>query len=276
MVLATRTGERTLPWMTMIASVAMVAIATVANGDSPAIVELQLTNGRTVRADRLVRAEESQLVVLAGTRQAFVVRTIAWSSIARAQVAGHEVTREELKRLATLVEHELAIPIPKPVEPVSGVRLAQRTPPPIVSGVTADAWLVPSSVHAGEDQLVVRVAGVDAFGHRVPVDGTVEIAFVTAASSPFVRDSGAIGYVPVELGRWTQALSSQSHPTGDGLWRYHLPRAASGGLPYGWVQVRLVVPGFGVFETSIDGVRRRSFSPVRDALRGTGGVRTLP
>jgi hypothetical protein len=44
----------------------------------------------------------------------------------------------------------------------------------------------------------------------------------------------------------------------------------------GLVHVRLVVPGDGVFEDSLDGLRIRPYAPLRDRLEMNTGRRFLP
>jgi hypothetical protein len=44
----------------------------------------------------------------------------------------------------------------------------------------------------------------------------------------------------------------------------------------GLVRIRFVVPGEGTFEESLDGIRTRPFSPLRDAMQRETGRRFLP
>lgn len=263
--------------------VLMLVVVTpiVARGEPPTI-ELTLASGRIIQADLIARTGDTGLAVRTGSANAYIERQIAWASISQASIIGQELSIEELKAFSqlvapqTLAEEDFLKPrfITDPAVQRAGA--IRRPTSPAIASIAVDAWLSQTNPAASGEQLQVRVSAIDLDGNPVPVDGTAEIRFITAAAGNYVRDSGAIGHNPVELGRWTQRLSPQSQPSGVGSWRFDIPRAGAGGSAYGMLTVRLVVPGSGVFETVVDGIRRRNFRPVQDALRGEGGVRTLP
>jgi hypothetical protein len=258
----------------------IVAAPTAILAESPTVA-LTLASGRTIQADRITRSNDDGLVVRAGSSNAFVERHIPWASISQAAVIGSPLSIDELKAFSKMVAPMISEPEPLQASRVvvdRAVRKAVHHPQEnrSVAGVVADAWLGQSNPSKLSEALQVRISAIDHDGNPVAVDATAELRFVVAAAENYVRDSGAIGHSPVELGRWTKALSRQANPAGTGAWRLDIPRAGAGGSAYGMLVVRLIVPGSGVFETIVDGVRRRNFRPVQDALRGDGGVRTLP
>lgn len=260
----------------------LVVMAPIVAWGQPPTIEFTLANGRVIQADLIARTGDTGLAVRTGSAIAYIERQIAWASISQASIIGQELSLAELKAFSQLVapQNLVAADFLKRrfmTDPAVQRAGAMRRPTlPSAAGVVADAWLSQTNPATSGEQLQVRVSAIDLDGNPVPVDGTAEIRFITAAAGNYVRDSGAIGHNPVELGRWTQRLSPQSQPSGVGSWRFDTPRAGAGGSAYGMLTVRLVVPGSGVFETVVDGIRRRNFRPVQDALRGEGGVRTLP
>jgi hypothetical protein len=129
---------------------------------------------------------------------------------------------------------------------------------------------------AAWDGVVVRVRPVDQWGRVVPVQGSLQATLLGDVGHFFGR--GALGpeSEPIrEIGRWTRPLRISDYgPEGVVLrlefQSYH-PEPASASDP-GWrigpegeLQVRLAVPGHGVFHADAT-VRLRRFSPLRDQL----------
>lgn len=269
----------------------------VAENAHTAEVTITVADGRRFTAEIDPRSNAARLWLRFGTAQTTIQRPIEWSAVVRVRRDGVELTGEELKReIATATKASPPAAIPKSlVEPftpkqetanVGGLRLwrvpgANSLPPlePIapVRSLAVDAYLANWDADVESDGLVVNFAALDDYGDSVPIDGSLEVELVGERQPPYSRGNA----FPV-LGRWTQQVTSADGTSPSGYTRVRLPFQAFdpeyvNSLPwFALAHVRLIVPGQGTFEASVDAVRLRGFTPVRDRMEAAAGTRFLP
>lgn len=140
-----------------------------------------------------------------------------------------------------------------------------------------DAWLANWDGDVETDGLYLQLSPVDDAGELVPVRGTVDVELFSARQRKYHEAPQSRGWSTELVERWTLGVE-ESQLTPQGL----LLRLPFGAVhpefsrdidDFGLVHVRLSVPGSGVFEQSRDGVRLRTWSPVRAGLSSQGGRR---
>lgn len=267
-------------------------------------VSVVLASGRRFTANIDSRSDAQTLWLRFGNEAASVRRPIEWNRIVTAKLIepAREVAVAEMKAVvlrlraaAGLTEAEPAR-TPRPAPTIRTIETARTLSPttseptqlvagarpalPAIRGLYFDAQLEPWIGPTPEAKLAIVVRPFDDFHHTVPVNGTLEISLY----APQVRDFSAAprnsGFAVDRVGHWQFATRvDQFRPEGFAV---HVPlRAAmaqqlASHFPYGIVQVRLTVPGVGVFEKTRDDVRLQSFSPVRDFYQQRHQRRTLP
>jgi hypothetical protein len=193
--------------------------------------------------------------------------------VERVAVDGREATREELLQAKPA---EPPAP-PPPVVPAKNkfrgvmAHAPIEEAPPIaprqtVRSIAADVLLANWDNDIEQDGLRLTVYPRDRAGEPVVAGGALEVELF----APEIRDFNAAphgrGATLERIGRWTVNVSAADW-TGQGL-TYELPFQAihpqfDREIGYwGVVDVRLIVPGDGVFETRLDYVRIRPFSPL--------------
>ncbi len=261
--------------------------------DAGPTVRVQLVSGRVLNAEAALRTDAQRLWLIYRSNSATLHRPIAWDRIDAAQLNGKALTVAEFK---DAVLDQLAAPQDE-APAVNELEPSQRPPAidspessadaaldllftaPGVVSVDFDAHLANWDADVEADGLIIHVRPIDAAGRVVPVRGTVYADLHGPRQISFSDGPHLRGHRIDRLGSWTkQIVPEQVHA--DGAW-FKLPFQAAqpefdtalGRL--GLVHLRLVVPGEGVFESSIDGIRIRPFSPLRDDLERTGGRRFL-
>jgi hypothetical protein len=147
---------------------------------------------------------------------------------------------------------------------------------PSVQTLSIDVYLANWDADVESDGIVVTLAALDFFGQAVPVNGSLDVELIAEQLPPYTRDRS----FPA-IGRWTLSLTPDD-ANAAGYYRVRLPFQWAHPeydltLPrYALAHVRLVVPGRGTFEASVDAVALRGFSPVRERLQASGGGRLLP
>jgi hypothetical protein len=241
-------------------------------------VSVALVEGRTLVGEVDGRSDERHLWLRFGNGATTIRRSIAWSKIAAAREAGAVVGAERLRELAAQ-DRTTFVPPPAPAAlntwrvPPDATRAAAATVATVRS-LTIDAYLANWDADVETDGVLLGFAALDDFGAPVPVSGTLEVELIAERLPPYSRGNG----FPV-LARWTRAVTADEAATAGGLQRARLEFQAQHPdyqlyLPrFALVHARLVVPGQGVFEASLDGVALRGFTPVRDRLEAASGTR---
>lgn len=258
---------------------------------------VSLVGGRSFIGTIDRTSDEQRLRLRFGNDATTIVRSLTWSSITSASVAGRTLGVAELRQLAAAEPNRpstddvagpqrLVLPHhTKTPATVGGLQLwrvpgrdAMPLPPEsIVRSIAVDAYPANWDSDVDTDGLLVTVSALDESGRAVPVDGTLEVELVGETLPPYTRGEA----FPV-LGRWSRQITSPPPAALGGIYRERLPFQFAHpdyqlDFPrYSLLHVRLVVPGQGTFEASLDGLSLRGFTPVRDRLQAASGARLLP
>ena len=264
-------------------------------------VVVHMASGRTFTAEVSDRTNAERLWLSFRTQSAELLRPIAWSHVASGELDGNIYEGSKLRDilLTTPVslhaqsedaaqEPQSEEPEVVPTPPVEGnmadeaLDLLFSTAPIAnsrVASVQFDAHLANWDGDVEADGLIVHVVPVNSYGHVVPASGHIEVQLHAARRIAFHEGPHKRGRRIDRLGRWVKKVTPYCMDA-NGCW-FKLPFQAdhpefnSALGTTGLVHVKLVVPGDGVFETSIDGVRVRPFAPLRDDLEQVEGYRFL-
>jgi hypothetical protein len=269
-------------------------------------IRLTLVSGREVAGEVSSRSTSERLWLVQRAGDAQLARPIAWENIEAAEFRRARWTGSELRQ-AIIVDHSLAnakshlqeeagedqedpfredplpvdeLPAPdaaaKTVTPLTRAEFLTLATPPVAS-VRFDAHLANWDADVEADGLVVQVVPVDTYGQVVPLRGALHVELFGVRHIAFQDGPHKRGRSYGRLGSWTQQLVPQ-YIHSDGGW-FKLPFQAAHpefdpriGVR-GLVHLKLVVPGAGVYEDSLDGIRLRPFAPVRDGLQRDTGHR---
>ena len=217
-------------------------------------------------------------------------RPIVWDRIVSARYQAKDLAAAEFKQLAQQIKSKRSA-----IEPASrtdassnqvtrdGETMAEqahqalaRTSP--VRSVAIDAVAANWDSDVELDGLLVRVFPLDGYGQAVPVQGSVNVELIShrseTARSKYVSHRGQ--QFP-QVGYWTRQVHAGGEASEGTILRLPFqamhPEFRTDLAAHGVVHARLVVPGQGVFETSINLVRTRPFSPTRDQLQQLTGRR---
>jgi hypothetical protein len=204
-----------------------------------------------------------------------VLRPIAWERVASAQVNGKNIELAELRQ--TCLDMKTASP--RPQELPAPVTVLRPTPIPAttVSSIRIEAWLANWDADVETDGLVVQLTPLDEIGQAVAISGTAEVELFAARQRKFHEAPQSGGWMTELMQRWSENLEPEQLGASGMLLRLPFtavhPEFDRGVDGMGLVHVRLTVPGSGVFEQSLDGVRLRNWSPVRDGMYLQNGRR---
>jgi len=258
-----------------------------------------LTPGPTAAGDRIEVRVVSGRVFNAEVAD----RPIAWQRVASAELDGHSWTGEELRRRlldgpastesSPEEEQPTVEPLPAPETPSevdSGRTMAEEArdvlfahpphaPLPRLASVHFDAHIANWDADVEADGLAVQVIPLDAAGGILPVKGHLEAELHTRREIAFDEAPRKRGRRIDRIGRWSAQVLPHQVRAG-GVWlklpfQADHPEFDTDLGASGLVHVKLVVPGQGVYESSLDGIRLRPFAPLRDDLQRVGGRRFL-
>ena len=249
---------------------------------TPTTVKIEHTSGRNWEGVIDARSTPEQLVLRFERGTAVLYRPIKWSEIRGASIEDKSVSPAELKSsyesLATS-----ATPFAERVK-VAPEKTAEEQPlPPLpnkVNSIACDALLANWDSDVEADGLVIHLQPLDAWQDFTFATGTLEVELYTLQARTFNHAPSSRGRTVEPIIRWSQAVNvsdyrsrgayiqlpfQAAHPEFDSTLGY-----------YGLVHIKFSVPGSGVFEQTIDGVRIRPWSPIRDYLQLNTGYRFLP
>ena len=265
-------------------SMALFLAATVTFGADLRTVTVLPRNGRAVTGVLDPRTNEQRLWLRFGSDAASIQRGFDWSTVGRVRDAERELSRSDVLALTASEPkppRDISIPriIAVPTSSSPPISSVARQVPPRVAFVTSDARLANWDLDLETDGLLVQVTPRDAHGVSVSVQGVLHVELHSFRRID--QDSAAHGRGQSVglLGRWTERFNSQ--PDGEPAWLRlpfspSIPEFDPAWAPYGLLRIELVVPGAGVFQDSIDGLRTRPFAPFRDTLERQTGSRLLP
>jgi hypothetical protein len=275
---------------------------------------VRLESGRQFTGEISPRTNDERLWLVQRVGSASLARPITWNNITAAHYREQWLTGPELQQhlrgdAATIQSasshrqagaedqeqnpfaddptenstEELPLPDDQPAQSPVTIRsraqwLAMTTPP--VASVRFDAHLANWDADVEADGLVVQIVPVDSHGQVVAVRGSLQVELFGVRRIAFQDAPTKRGRSFDRLGLWTQLLVPEMIHS-DGGW-FKLPFQAAQpefdpAIGYsGLVHVKLIVPGAGVFEDSLDGVRLRPFAPLRDSMQQNNGQRFFP
>jgi len=167
-------------------------------------------------------------------------------------------------------------PIPRRLSDVPGDHRFSRRKSRVRT-VEVDASLGNWDGDVEPDGLVVAVALLDELGESLKVDGVLHVTLTASKREDYnsVSNGERVG----RIGRWTVALNINSLHRGTYVVRLPFqaidPGFSTSVAAHGLVHTRVVLPGHGTFDRSIDGLRVRTFAPLRDQLERSGQSRWL-
>lgn len=219
---------------------------------------------------------------------------VDWREIATLEQNQHKVAPGTVRAAAA----ELAATTPSPIKVVASILEApasrQPTKPQVaaprlsatnrrsgrrVAQLHIDAHLANWDPGVENDGLQLTLRASDAEGKPVAVGGTLDVELLAQRHTPYHHAPRDRGLQLNRVGRWKLAVHREDFLAGsfDATLPFQAahPELDTTWSPYGLIHVRLVIPGHGVTERSVDGVRIRPFAPTRDAIELKTGRRFL-
>lgn len=239
------------------------------------MLTVRLASGRDFTASVDARTDE-MLWLRFSSGGGHILRPIAWERVVAAQLDGKDVKITELRGLCARLKSDA--PAKEILPPAVAVAKPKQPPgAPTIAYIRIDAWLANWDADVETDGICVQLQPRDENGDLVAVSGSGEVELFAARRRKYHEAPQSGGWMTELVQRWTERVDApQIGPSGI-LWRLPFaavhPEFSSGVDDWGLVHVRLVVPGSGVFEQSLDGVRLRNWSPVRDGTFRQDGRR---
>lgn len=221
-----------------------------------------------------------------------ISRNVPWERIARAEVAGHTLSADELRAIVLRLRSEMPeVGYTASNSVRTGIdRFHSKPSVPRSDSVGGKsprghqlkgepiAWLAIDAMAAQWDSdveldgLRLSITVYDRAGVARVVDGLLAVELWGEDSG----DPHRVGQF-VQIGSWRQRLRPTDFSHDQAVVRLPFqavhPEFDRSIRPYGLVFARLSIPGHGTFESSVDAVRLRPFSPTRDRLQQTVGRR---
>ena len=240
---------------------------------SPRVI-VHAKSGRTWEATIDRQTDANRLWLRFESGRSYSLRPIQWQRVVWVQVGEERLNADDAAaRVADLLKNpfddgQQDEPARGAVEPSPPrLRPSRVNASATAKAIVADAWLANWDQDVESDGLVVQLQLIDGQGNSLLTGGYLEAELWSARRrNQSSRPRGA-GVAVERVGRWARQLSNAEldspiqlpfqvqHPDFQTAWGH-----------VGVLRLRLAVPGHGVFETSIDAVRIREFSPTRDQL----------
>lgn len=247
-------------------------------------LSVRLTSGRELTGVVDARSNDERLVLRSSKAGATLRRTIPWSQLTGASIGEKPVEAARLKETLLATRSELALPAASATIAAeasdSSLPPAAALAPPRVTAVTFDARLANWDGDVETDGIVVDVFPLDEVGAAAAARGTVEVELFAPQRRIFHHAPLSGGDTLERVERWTRTIEPEDLAASG--FRLRLPFGAVhpefdwDWIGVGLVHVRLVVPGDGVFEDSLDGLRIKPYAPLRDRLEMNTGRRFVP
>lgn len=242
-----------------------------------ALVAVQLASGRVFAGAVDQRTTASELVLRGEKNHAFLLRSITWDRITAAHDDSGAIPFAEIKSRLT----GLKSATPSPDFAHESWHPAADLPSlPAVESITADAFLANWDADLETDGLALFLQPLASDGSPLQATGTVEVELYAVQYRDFNSSPSAGGKSVERVGRWVQPISQASYSSRGAALRLAFqavhPEFSTDRGVYGLVYVRLTIPGSGIFERTLDGVRIRPWAPIRDELELTSGFRFTP
>jgi len=251
-------------------------------------ITVTLESGRIFSGYVDKRTSEERLWLRFEAASTEILRPIRWHRVKRVQVAGRTLTVAELR---TQVDR-YASPgkLRQDFADVGRVSTGEtsyadhavhaldaRAP---VAGVEIDAYLSNWDRDVEPDGLVVTLDAFDKAGRPAAVSGHIDATLIAQRRRDFNAVPTRRGTSFDRIGRWVRAFDADDDTSGRLAFRLPFqadhPAFDTRIQPHAVVHVRVTIPGRGVYERTIDPVRIRAFSPVRDGYQLSTGRRFFP
>ncbi|QDU93573.1 hypothetical protein [Lignipirellula cremea] len=238
------------------------------------IVETQ--SGRSFAGSVDARTNLQSLWLRSQGPSTTVLRPIQWGRILAVATADRRYTAEEFRQAAEQIDmagqEEEASPAAAPTSTVSSsMTIAERVQMGLaqeraVQNVEFDARIANWDRDAEIDGLEIRLAVYDARGKRLQITGVAEVELLGIPPQRLTRRAPYADEGLVRLGRWSQPTTPGDFDEGDAIFRLENQGGAWSDQPslsrFGVVTLRFIVPGQGVLERRIEGIRIEPFSPI--------------
>lgn len=238
------------------------------------LLSVKLASGRVFTAHVDKRTDEL-LWLRFSSGGGNILRPIAWERVVEARLDGETVELNELR--AVCAELKSGAPPQEVLPAPAAVAPAQPLVAPAVASIRIEAWLANWDADVETDGICVQLTPVDENGQIVPVSGTADIELFAARQRKYHEAPQSGGWMTELAQRWSEVVKPEEIGRSGILLRLPFaavhPEFSSGVDDFGLVHVRLSVPGSGVFEQSLDGVRLRNWSPVRNGMYLQNGRR---
>lgn len=269
----------TVAWLMMTSGFA------VAQSDSESQVRVTVRSGRQFVAEIDARTSDTTLWLRYGTSNTTLLRPIQWNYVVQAEQGGEMLGKADLIEMARDAKSpslSSEVSSPETYASASQSTGADRAGRALglasqVRSVEVDASLGNWDSDVEADGLVVAVTPLDELGQPVEINGVLYVTLTCSQreNSSRVAHGERIG----PIGNWTVALNAQQWNKPAYVVRLPFqavdPEFNTKVAAHGMVHVRLVIPGNGWFDRTIDGVRIRTFSPLRDQLERDGKSRWM-
>ncbi|HUS39209.1 MAG TPA: hypothetical protein VMX74_07150 [Pirellulales bacterium] len=149
---------------------------------------------------------------------------------------------------------------------------------PRVQAINIDAYVANWDADVELDGVVLLVTTIDPFGHSVPASGTVRAELRVERRSRLKPQPRRIRADFERIGSWTRQLPIHSGGESVFLLPFEAvhPEFDEASASHGLLNVRVTVPGQGVFERSIADLTVRPYSRIREQIQHTRDTRFLP
>jgi hypothetical protein len=251
-------------------------------------VTVETTAGRHWEGFIDAKSTEAQLVLRFEKGSAVLWRPIPWQEARSALVDGRSVPVNELRA----DYRTMATPAKSKAErsrlhsspellPHAPADVQHQSPAPQrVIRIACDALLANWDNDVETDGLVVHLQPVDSNEELALASGTLEVELFTLQARAFHHAPQSRGRSVEPILRWVQSVQRSDYSHRGAVIRLPFqaahPEFDDSLGAYGLVHIKFSVPGSGVFEQSIDGVRIRPWAPLRDYLQMDTGRRFLP
>lgn len=277
--------------MTRLLVLAAFLLFSIASHAPAAEATVSLVDGQSLIADVDARSDQRRLVLRFDSDTATLLRRIAWERVVAVRMGDETLTGDEARAsLSDLIAENVlenassdsqeSTVLPPSPTPSIATETDELVFVPAVQSVGVKAYAANFDADVPVDGLAVAIRTYDAWGRLTPVVGTAEIELFgdrrslarplpTSRREQFNR-----------LGRWVVQLNDLHFTPGG--YAFNLPFQGFNPTddwsirPAALVNVRVTIPGEGVYEASDADVRLLPFSPLRNRIQGSTGSRYLP
>ena len=241
------TNKLALSGFTFLAAVTLIGLSSVQRIAAAETVSVTLASGRHFTAQIDSRTDEQHLWLRFGERSVKLLRPIRWDRIRAAEHKEQILTAEELKTLATSIDHATSLQtrvaeqdsffdktqqgssherLANWVHDIQATRAAAGDAASVdtmtmadvarwavasenrVHSVQFDAWLSNWDGDVEADGLILNIIPLDNHGGIVAVDATVTVELFAPVASKFHEAPHDRGQSVREIARWTELVSA--------------------------------------------------------------------